>query len=90
MRLLANILVILAALRSYFHQFISSMYLTFCFAKELYILTGMETFAKEPELTTMLRRQNLTPVSRNKIKFAGFCRMSVTSSLLRFGCFAEG
>ena len=51
--------------------------------KELYILTGMETFAKEPELTTILRRQNLTPVSRKKIKFAGFCSMSVTPSLLR-------
>ena len=53
--------------------------------KELYILTGMETFAKEPELTTMLRRQNLTLVSRNKIKFTGFCRMSVTTSLLCLG-----
>ena len=50
--------------------------------KELYILTGMETFAKEPELTTILRRQNLMPVSRNNIKFAGFCRISVTPSLL--------
>ena len=45
----------------------------------------METFAKEPELTTILRGQNLTPVSRNKIKFAGFCRMYVTPSLLRLG-----
>ena len=55
--------------------------------KELYILTGMETFAKEPELTTILRRQNLTPVPRNNIKFAGFCRLSVTASLLRLGAF---
>ena len=53
--------------------------------KELYILTGMETFAKGPELTTILRRQNLTPVSRKKIKFTGFCCMSVTSSLLHLG-----
>ena len=53
--------------------------------KELYILTGMETFAKKSELTTILRRQNLTPVSRSKIMFAGFCCMSVTPSLLRLG-----
>ena len=52
-----------------------------CISKELYILTVMETFAKEPELTTILRRQNLAPVSPNKIRFAGFCRMSVTISL---------
>ena len=37
----------------------------------------METFAKEPELTPTLRRQNLTPVSHNK--------MSVTPSLLHLG-----
>ena len=48
-------------------------------------LTGMETVAKEPELTTILRRLNLTFGSRNEIRFAGFCRMSVTPSLLRFG-----
>ena len=57
---------------------------------ELYILKGMETFAKEPELTTILRRQNLRPVSRNKIRFAGFCRMSVTPSLLRLGALLRG
>ena len=52
---------------------------------KLYIFTGMETFGKEPELTTILRKENLTPVLRNKIKFAGFCRMSVTPSLLGLG-----
>ena len=52
---------------------------------KFYIFTGMETFAKEPELTTILRRQNSAPVLRNKIRFAGFCRMSVTPSLLRLG-----
>ena len=51
----------------------------------MYILTGMQTFAKKPELTTMLRGLNLTPMLRNKIRFAGFCRMSVTPSLLRLG-----
>ena len=43
----------------------------------------METFAKEHELTKILRGQNLTPLSRNNIKLAGFCRMSVMASLLR-------
>ena len=49
-------------------------------SKELYILTGMETFVKELELTTILCR-------RNKIKFAGFCSMSLllTPGLMRLG-----
>ena len=58
---------------------------TVYYIKELYILTEMETFAKEPELTTILRRLNLTLVLRNKIRFAGFCHMFVTASLLCLG-----
>ena len=41
----------------------------------MYTLTGMETFAKEPKFGKLLR----------ELKSTGFCRMSVTASLLRLG-----
>ena len=35
-------------------------------SKELYILTGMETFAKEPEFLKLLRELKSTPARRYK------------------------
>ena len=53
--------------------------------KGLYILTGTETFAKEPKFGKLLRELKSTPVSCSQKKSTGFCRMSVTASLLRLG-----
>ena len=56
----------------------------------MYILTGIKTFAKEPELTTIMQRQNLTSVSSTKIKFAGFLSHVCNPKFAAFGCFAAG
>ena len=45
----------------------------------------MGTFAKEPEFLKLLRELKSTPVRRYKKKSTGFCRMSVTASLMRLG-----
>ena len=47
--------------------------------KELYILAGKETFANKPEFLKVDARAALLK------KSTGFCRMSVTTSLLRMG-----
>ena len=50
--------------------------------------TGMETFAKEPKFAKFLRELKSTLVRVSLKKSTGFSRMSVTVSLLCFGCFA--
>ena len=52
--------------------------------------TGMEIFAKEPKLATLLRELKPTPVSCNKKKTAGFSPMSIMANLLCFGRFSAG
>ena len=62
-----------------------------CVTKELYILTGMETFAKEPELLKLLRELKSTPVRRYKNKKVHwFLSYVCNRKFAAFGCFAEG
>ena len=50
--------------------------------------TGMQTFAKEPELEKLLQQLKSTLVPYNKKKNPGFSRMSVMANLFCFGRFA--
>ena len=50
--------------------------------------TGMETFSKEPKFAKFLRELKSTLVRVSLKQSTGFSRMSVTVSLLCFGCFA--
>ena len=52
--------------------------------------TGAEIFAKDPKLAKLLRELKLMPISYNKKKFTGFCRVSLMANLLCIGCFAAG
>ena len=60
------------------------------FEQGVIVITGTETFAKEPKLEKLLRRLKSTPVLNNKKKFTGFSPLSVMANLLCFGCFAAG
>ena len=53
--------------------------------KELYFLTGTETFAKEPKFWKIIARAKVDARAVLLWKSTGFCRMSVTVSLLRLG-----
>ena len=57
--------------------------------KELYILTGMETSAKEPEFLKLLRKLKLTPVRVIK-KILWFLSYVCNRKSVAFGCFAVG
>ena len=51
----------------------------------MYILTGMETFAKKPEFKKIIARAKVDARAALLQKSIGFCRMSVTASLLCLG-----
>ena len=53
--------------------------------RELYFLTGTETFAKKPKFGKLLRELYRRPYGVIKISPLVFCRISVTASLLRLG-----
>ena len=53
--------------------------------KELYILTGTETFAKEPEFWKLFARAKVGASAVLLKKVHWFLSMSVTASLLRLG-----
>ena len=52
--------------------------------------TEKETFAKEPELAKLLQKIKVDARAVSLEKFTDLSRMSVTASLLCFGCFAAG
>ena len=54
--------------------------------KELQILKGTETFAKEPNFAKLLRDARAVSLKKS----TGLSRMSVTASFFCFGCFAVG
>ena len=55
------------------------------FDKELYILSGPETFAEEPKFGKIIARAKVDARAVLIKKSTGFCQMFATASLLRLG-----